>query len=97
MNILTLTEIKAHTRIDENTEDAVLELYGESAEELVLNLCNRTLESLYEEYGKIPSSIKHACLMLVAHSYNNRQPASMQTLDTVPYTLDALIKPYMIL
>lgn len=97
MQIVTLAEIKAHARIDESTEDTILTTYGESAEELVLNLCNRTLDSIIEEYGNVPVNIKHAVLMLVAHSYSQRQPASLQNLYTVPYTLDALIKPYMIL
>lgn len=97
MMIVTLEEIKAHTRIDENTEDSVLELYGGSAEETVLGMCNRSLESLYEEYGKVPDNIKHAVLMLAAWSYTQRQPASMQNLYAIPYTFDALVKPYMIL
>ena len=97
MNIVTLEEVKAHARIDESAEDDILMLYAESAEETVLNLCNRTLEDLYDEYEKIPAAIRHAVLMLIAHSYNQRQPATMQNLYTVPYTLEALIKPYMIL
>lgn len=97
MNIITLDEIKQHCRIDENYEDDLLILYGESAEELVLNLCERSLDNLVETYGKIPANIKQACLMLVAHSANRREPVSMQNLYSVPYTLEALIKPYMIL
>ena len=97
MQILTLEDIKKHTRIDDDLDDELLEIYGESAEELVLQLCNRTIESLYEQYGRIPGNIRLACLMLTAHSFTHREPASIQNLYTVPYTLDALIKPYMIL
>lgn len=97
MRIITLEEIKAHCRIEEDYEDSMLELYGESAEELVLQLCERTLDDIVETYGGIPANIKHACLMLTAHSANRREPASMSNLYTVPYTLEALIKPYMIL
>ena len=97
MNILTLDLIRLHTRIDSTTEDTVLELYGQAAEDTVLNLLDRTLEDLYTEYGTIPAPIQQACLMLCDHSYAQRSPASPQALYAVPYTLDALIKPYMAL
>ena len=78
MNILTLEQIKAQCRIDPEMteEDSLLELYGDAAEETVLNYCNRSLESLYEEYGRIPAAITQGALMLVANSYKNREPAS---------------------
>ena len=72
-------------------------LFGDAAEETVLNYCNRSLESLYEEYGRIPAAITQGTLMLVANSYKNREPASVSNLYLVPYTFDALVKPYMIL
>ena len=99
MNILTLDQIKAQCRIDPEMtdEDQLLELYGAAAEETVLNYCNRSLESLYEEYGRIPAAITQGALMLVANSYKNREPASVANLYLVPYTFDALVKPFMIL
>ena len=99
MNILTLEQIKAQCRIDPEMtdEDQLRELYGAAAEETVLNYCNRSLESLYEEYGRIPAAITQGALMLVANSYKNREPASVANLYLVPYTFDALVKPYMIL
>lgn len=99
MNILTLDIIKQQCRIEPEMteEDSLLELYGNAAEETVLNYCNRTLESLYEEYGSIPAAITQGALLLVANSYKNREPASITNLYLVPYTFDALVKPYMIL
>lgn len=99
MRILTLELIKAQCRIEPEMteEDALLKLYGNAAEETVLNYCNRSLESIYEEYGSIPAAITQGCLLLVANSYKNREPASMTNLYLVPYTFDALVKPYMIL
>lgn len=96
MNIISVRDIKDHTRIDSNAEDHLLELYGESAEVTILNMLNRSFESLIEEYGCVPTPIRHACLLLAAHSYTNREPASTQNLYAVPYSIDALIKPYMI-
>lgn len=89
--------VKKHARIDDDIEDDVLDLYLESAEETVLNLMNRTLEDIYEEYGKVPAPIKHAVCILTAHSYTHREPSSIQQLNNVPYSVDALVKPFMIL
>jgi len=95
MNIVTLAEIKAHTRIDSNAEDTMLTLYGDSAEEVVLSILDRDLDDIVDEYGSIPKAIKHAVLMLVDHSYAQRSPASVQQLYAVPYTIEACVKPYM--
>lgn len=95
MKIVTIEEIKKHTRIDGNAEDDVLQLYGESAEAVTLATVGATYEELLVEYGEIPVPIKHAVLMLTAHSYNNREPASGQKMWSVPYTWDVLLKPYL--
>jgi uncharacterized phage protein (predicted DNA packaging) len=96
---LTTDYIKQHSRIDFDCEDALLELYGESAEETVLELTRRTYEEIVAIWGKpgkpIPAKIIHASLMLVDLSYQQRSPVSQQNLYTVPYTFDMLIKPYM--
>ena len=95
MKYLSLEYIKQHSRIDYDCEDGLLEAYGDSAEETVLNLLNRTYEDIVEVYGQVPAPIKHASLMLVDLSYNNRSPVSPQNMYQVPYTFDLLLKPYM--
>lgn len=95
MKWLTLEYIKKHSRIEYDVEDDILELYGESAEETVLNICARTYEDLVEEFGQVPKALVHASLMLVDVSYQQRGPVSQQSLHTVPYTFDLLVKPYM--
>ena len=44
-------------------------MYGESAEDTVLNLLNRTVTDVYEQYGIIPKPLVHATLMLVDNAY----------------------------
>ena len=99
MRWLTIDYIKQHSRIDYDCEDAVLELYGEAAEETILNITGRTYEEIVEKYGKegkpVPSALIHASLMLVDLSYQQRNPVSIQNMYAVPYTFDMLIKPYM--
>lgn len=97
MKWLTLEDIKAHSRIDFSVDDKLLELYADAAETTVLNICNTTYDDIVAAYGEIPAPVKQATLMLVDHSYQQRSPASAQNLYTVPYTLELLIKPYMIL
>lgn len=97
MKWLTIEWIKKHSRIDFDIEDDLLELYGNSAEESVLNLCNRSYEDIVETYNGVPKAIVHASLMLVEVSYKFRDPDTMQRLYAVPYTFEMLLKPYMIL
>lgn len=98
MKFLTFDQIKAQLRLDDEQaleEHDLLELYGEAAEDMVLNTMNRTMEDIIEQYGVVPKSLVHAGLMLVAQSYQHREPASPQNLYTVPYAFDMLLKPYI--
>ena len=97
MKWLTLTRIKQQLRIEEDftDEDDLLEMYGESAEEVLLNYLNRSYEDVMEVYGRVPAPLVHASLMLVDTSYQYRSPVSAQSMSQVPYTFDILVKPYM--
>ena len=98
MKFLTIDQIKAQLRLDDEQaleEHDLLELYGEAAEDMVLNTMNRTMEDIIEQYGVVPKALVQAGLMLVAQSYQHREPASPQNLYTVPYAFDLLVKPYM--
>lgn len=97
MKFLTLEWIKQHSRIDYNCEDELLKLYGESAEDTVLEYLNRSLADLVATYGDVPAPIRQAALMLVDVSYQYRSPVSPTNVSVVPYTFDILVKPYMIL
>lgn len=97
LQIMTLEEIKQHTRIDGDIEDDMLTLYGESAEQTVLNYIGQTLAQIVDKYNGVPTPIKHACLMLTAHSFTHREPATPQKMYDVPYTIDSIVKPYVIL
>ena len=100
MKWLTLQQIKHQLQIepDFTEEDDMLELYGESAEETILQWCNRTFDDIIEKYGSVPSPIVHASLLLVGTSYQYREPTTSQNISIVPYgNIDTRIKPYMIL
>lgn len=98
MKFLTFDKIKAQLRLDDEQAQMEHELlcdYGETAEDTVLNLCNRTLEDLIEVYGRVPAPIRQAALMLVDNQYKERSPISPQNMSSVPYAFDLLLKPYM--
>ena len=103
MKFLTLEYIKAHSRIDYDCEDGLLELYGTAAESVLaqhLGRCKTVddmVESLTDEFGEVPASILQAGLMLVDTSYQYRSPVSQTSLYAVPYTFEFLVRPYMIL
>lgn len=95
MKYLTLELIKAHSRIEYDYEDSLLELYGEAAEDTVCELTRRSYDDFLSEYGEVPKSVVQASLMLVDVSYSQRSPVGVQQMHAVPYTFDLLIKPYM--
>lgn len=97
MKWLTLEKIKAQLRIepDFHDEDAILEVYGESAETTLLNYLNRPYADIIGSYGSMPVPLVQASLMLVDTSYQHRSPISVTNISQVPYTFDLLVKPYM--
>ena len=97
MKWLTIDYIKRHSRIEYDCEDDLLRTYAEGAEETILHICNRTYENLKETYGEVPAAIMHASLLLCDVSYTHRCPVSSMTLSVVPYSVDVLIKPYILL
>jgi hypothetical protein len=98
MKYLTFEQIKAQLRLDDEQaelEKDLLEDYGEAAEDTVLNICNRTLEDIIEQYGKVPAPIRRVTLLLVDNAYKERSPISPQSMSVVPYSFDIMLKPYM--
>lgn len=95
MRFLTLDLIRAHCRIDDDCENELLQMYGDSAEATIFNMLDKTYEDVLDEYSEVPTPIIHAALQLVDVSYTNRSPLTPQNLFQVPYTIDALLRPYM--
>jgi hypothetical protein len=96
MKWLTLDWIRKHSRLLQDVEENdLLELYGEDAEETVLNLINRSYTEVVEIWGEVPKPLWVAALMLVEVDYNHRSPESMNNMYAVKYAFEAKIKPYM--
>ncbi len=97
MKWLELKDIKQQLRIepDFELEDDLLKRYGSTAENSILELCNRTYDELMEDYGAIPDGIYTASMLLTKHLYEHRGPTESVNLSTVPYNFDYYVKPYM--
>lgn len=93
---LTIPYIKAHSRIEFDCENELLEAYGNAAEKAILNLLQRSYEDLMDTYGEVPEPVVIASLQLVDNAYTNgRSPSSLMNLSVVPYNFDLFVKPYM--
>lgn len=95
MTIVTLEEIKANARIEGMEDDLLLESLGEAAEQTVLNMLERTQADIEAEFGMVPAPVRHAVLMLANHLYEHRGIVNPTALYNVPYTIDAMLKPYI--
>ena len=96
MKWLTLPEIKEQLRIeaDFTLEDQKLTMYGDSAEEVLMEVTRRTYDDFIDNYGKIPTPIREVSLMLVTASYETGSAVSLQQLYSNP-TFEMKLKPYM--
>ena len=90
--MLTLAETKAHLRVDQNGEDALITGYMETARLAVagyLNMPEATVTST------VPSPIKSAALLMVADLYDNREAQSDRQLHDNK-TYERLLAPYRV-
>ena len=89
--------IKHQLRIepDYTEEDDRLTSYGNSAEDMILYLCDRTYDDFISNYGKIPTQIVEASLLLVNMSYEQRSPITQYQMYSVGYSFDMKVKPFM--
>jgi len=97
MQWLTLELIKKQSRIENDYENDLLTLYGEAAEETILDYVDLTYEEIVENNGgKFPRRLVLASLMLTDCSYKHRTFATPSHLENQG-AFDRLIKPFMTL
>lgn len=91
----TVDELKKHLNIEADwiDDDAYLIELIAVAEMAVFNYCNGGLD---EALVTLPVAVKHACLFLAAHFYQNRTPIAFTGTTEIPYTLKFLLSPYRV-
>lgn len=96
MATVDIALLKMHVRADDfSDDDAYLQHLLDAAEQYVCEATNRTSEELVKlGGGKLPVTLQQAVLLIAGHWYNQREAVSGVQMAEVPYTLQALIKPY---
>lgn len=96
MATVDIALLKKHVRADDFTDDDqyLQHLLG-AAEQYVSTATNRTLDELLElGNGEMPAMLSQAIMLIAGHWYNQREAVSGVQMAEVPYTLQALVKPY---
>ena len=98
MKWLKIQDVKKHSRLDYDCDDALLELYIDAAEEEVMHILGRDYDDIVATFGTettpVPAAIRQATLLIVDESYMNRTAASAQNLVSTP-TFEGLIRYYI--
>lgn len=97
MATVDLELLKKHVRADDFADDDdYLAHLLDAAEQYVCTATNRDAAELLEMGGgeKLPTMLQQAVLLIAGHWYNQREAVSGVQMAEVPYTLQALIKPY---
>ena len=93
MTYITLAELKAQCKVEDNNEDALLTLYGNAAEEIILKLAERSVEGIIADNGgTFPQALKVAILMLANYWYDMREAGAGYQVRAVPYGIPMLVK-----
>lgn len=78
--VLTLQEVKNYLRVEHAQDDDLILLYIETAKEKAEQMCNYDFTEIDEEgvviTKTIPSSVKTACLRMIASWYRHRDDST---------------------
>jgi hypothetical protein len=97
MKYLTLDYIKAHSRIDCDCENELIEEYGDAAETAILDIVGQSYDELVDRYGKVPKPIVIATCELTENLIRHRSPGEQVSISAVPYNFDLMLKKYIVL
>jgi uncharacterized phage protein (predicted DNA packaging) len=88
-DLLPIELIRKHLRIDYEDEDDLIVLYAESALAWALWFCDNPKLVELEDF---PASFKAALLLLIGHSYANREAVVIGTITAeVPMAVESLL------
>ncbi|MBD1589664.1 head-tail connector protein [Pseudomonas typographi] len=88
-DLLPMDLIRKHLRVDDQDEDDLITLYGESALAWALWYCDNPK---LVEIADFPASFKSALLLLIGHSYANREAVTIGTgADALPLAVESLL------
>lgn len=85
MNIITLAEFYAHTRVTDDAEDASAQAIVDAANGYVTGLIDPA-----DDYDP-PADVKLACLQIAAHWWERRETAGPEALSDIPLNASAVL------
>lgn len=89
LELLPIDTIKMHLRVDHAAEYPLIELYAESALAWALWFCDNPKLAEVDDF---PASFKAALLLLIGHSYANREAIVTGTIATeLPLAVESLL------
>lgn len=91
----SVAELKQQLRIDGNEEDSLLQLYLDSALDLLEDNLNRSVVLMTaEDSGQVvyDNAMKVAHLQMAADQYKNRELTSDKTLSEIPTSVAKFIE-----
>ena len=98
MAVLTLTEIKAHLRLDGADQDDQLTLLNSAAEDYAAQYLGRAIP-WKDEQGvdvPVPASVKGALLLIIGDLYENREGGIVGSTHTDNPTVERLLHFYRV-
>ncbi|WP_444757139.1 head-tail connector protein [Pseudomonas sp. A014] len=89
LDLVPIETVRKHLRVDDDSEDVLIELYAESALAWALWYCDNPKLVGIEDF---PASFKAALLLLIGHSYANREAVVTGTIATeLPLAVESLL------
>ncbi len=89
MSVTPLELVKAHLRVGHDDEDALIQVYINSAEDFVNRYCDRK-----EPFTVFPDAVQSAVLLIVGNLYENRESMTVGQEMHVNKTVSFLLDPY---
>lgn len=108
MGLIALPQLKQHLRVDHDSEDALIQMYADAAEQAVLGHIQRRVypeEVLlplpdapdYDEFHMhVTAAIRTAIMMLVAQMYDDRDAETPQGDAVLPQPVRMLLAQYRV-
>ena len=94
--IVTVDEVKAHLRIEDDDEDEYIESLIQQAQAVAEDYCRVSFEEPDED-GNVPEApepVRLAVILMTSFYYENRDIPDMTTYKATRMAFDSLLYPY---
>lgn len=107
MSLIDLATAKLHLRVDDDAEDALIELYIEAAETAAADFLNRNVYATPDDLAaadEVPealpmvvnAAVRAAILLILGHLYANREDVVSTAVNKLPMGAHSLLYPHRV-